>query len=87
VGGWVGGWSWCVQVQLLTHTHTHTHTHTFRSNYLFGLTEVRVMPYVAGTFLGALPAISAFVSAGTLAKNIAAGTLLSLSLRCILLHL
>lgn len=44
------------------------------SNYLFGLTEVRVLPYVFGTWIGTLPAITAFVSAGVLSKNIAAGT-------------
>jgi len=44
------------------------------SNYLFGLTEVRILPYLAGTWLGTLPAISAFVSAGVLTKNIANGT-------------
>jgi len=35
---------------------------------------VRVLPYVAGTWLGTLPAITAFVSAGVLTKNIAAGS-------------
>ena len=44
------------------------------SNYLFGLTQVSLLPYVAGTWLGTLPAITAFVSAGVLTKNIAAGT-------------
>jgi len=44
------------------------------SNYLFGLTEVRLLPYVVGTWLGTLPAITAFVSAGVLTKNIAAGS-------------
>jgi hypothetical protein len=33
-----------------------------------------VLPYVAGTWVGTLPAISAFVSAGVLTKNIAAGS-------------
>jgi len=28
------------------------------SNYLFGLTEVRVLPYIAGTWIGTLPAIA-----------------------------
>ena len=45
-----------------------------RSNYLFGLTEVRVLPYVIGTWTGILPATAAFVSAGTFAKNIADGS-------------
>lgn len=44
------------------------------SNYLFGLTEVRILPYLAGTWMGTLPAISAFVSAGVLTKSIANGT-------------
>ncbi len=44
------------------------------SNYLFGLTEVRVLPYVIGTWIGTLPATAAFVGAGTFAKNIADGS-------------
>lgn len=44
------------------------------SNYLFGLTEVGASPYIAGTLIGTLPAITAFVSAGVLTKNIAAGS-------------
>mmetsp|Transcript_6464 Transcript_6464/g.10223 ORF Transcript_6464/g.10223 Transcript_6464/m.10223 type:complete len:246 (-) Transcript_6464:815-1552(-) len=38
------------------------------SNYLFGLTPIKSAPYFIGTWLGTLPALSAFVSAGVVGK-------------------
>mmetsp|Transcript_48586 Transcript_48586/g.118336 ORF Transcript_48586/g.118336 Transcript_48586/m.118336 type:complete len:353 (-) Transcript_48586:130-1188(-) len=44
------------------------------SNYLFGLTPVPILPYAAGTFLGTLPGLSVFVSAGVVGKAMATGS-------------
>ncbi len=54
-----------------THTHTHTHTHTIQvlllrlspllpfalSNYLYGMTKVNLLEYLAGTAIGFAPGI------------------------------
>ena len=39
-------------------------------NYVFGLTKVRFIPYMALTFVGMLPATIAYVWIGSLAKNL-----------------
>mmetsp|Transcript_5758 Transcript_5758/g.13392 ORF Transcript_5758/g.13392 Transcript_5758/m.13392 type:complete len:349 (-) Transcript_5758:49-1095(-) len=44
------------------------------SNYLLGLTKVKLIPYILGTVLGTLPALSVFVSAGMVGKKMAEGT-------------
>jgi len=44
------------------------------SNYLLGLTKVRLIPYILGTMLGTLPALSVFVSAGMVGKKMSEGT-------------
>lgn len=44
------------------------------SNYLFGLTPVPIFPYAVGTFLGTLPGLSVFVSAGVVGKAMATGS-------------
>jgi uncharacterized membrane protein YdjX (TVP38/TMEM64 family) len=41
------------------------------SNYLYGLTSVRLWPYVAGSWLGMLPGTFAYVSAGAVGRTIA----------------
>ena len=41
------------------------------SNYLYGLTSVKLWPYVAGSWLGMLPGTFAYVSAGAVGRTIA----------------
>eukprot|EP00471_Norrisiella_sphaerica_P008559 CAMPEP_0184503172 /NCGR_PEP_ID=MMETSP0113_2-20130426/51734_1 /TAXON_ID=91329 /ORGANISM="Norrisiella sphaerica, Strain BC52" /LENGTH=409 /DNA_ID=CAMNT_0026892619 /DNA_START=462 /DNA_END=1691 /DNA_ORIENTATION=- len=43
------------------------------ANYLFGISRVPFVPFVLGTFLGTLPGITAFVSAGSLGKEALSG--------------
>ena len=43
------------------------------SNYLFGLTPVRLLPYAAATFVGIMPGTLLYVYLGTLAKRAAGG--------------
>lgn len=52
------------------------------SNYLYGLTSVRLKPYVLGSWLGMLPGTAAYVAAGSVGRAVvdtqsAGGSLLS----------
>jgi uncharacterized membrane protein YdjX (TVP38/TMEM64 family) len=40
------------------------------SNYLYGLTSVELVPYVAGSWLGMLPGTFAYVAAGSYGKDL-----------------